>query len=360
MGRLHGAADELRTRWQQLTGPATAKGVEDRVFWRYMPLASLCEVGGHPDPAPDATVALHAHHRVVQERWPATLLAGTTHDTKRAEDVRALGLVLAAHPDRWLGLHDAWTTGPGAGHDVDPTAAWLALQTVVTTPGIDADRLGAFLVKAAREADLASSWSDPATAYEERLEGLAAALVVWSPAQEFTAALAGHGRAVALGLLAVRLTAPGVPDLYQGTEGFRYVLVDPDNRGEPDHAELDALVARTASLDAPAAWGEPDAPAARAVVISRLLAARRQLVLTGYRALPAPDGVVAFARLDDNGRPRLVTVVPRVVDGPVTGRIELPPGPWRSVLVDDGGEVDGVLDVAEAFATFPAVVLVRV
>ncbi|MET0327002.1 MAG: malto-oligosyltrehalose synthase [Ilumatobacteraceae bacterium] len=358
--RLLGTDDELRTRWQQLTGPATAKGVEDRVFWRYLPLASLCEVGGHPDPAPGATVALHAHHRVVQERWPLTMLAGTTHDTKRAEDVRAHGLALAAHPDRWLGLHEAWTSGPGADHDVDPAATWLALQTVVTTPGIDADRLRGFLVKAAREADLRSSWADPSAAEEDGLAGLAAALVEWSPAQDFAAALAPHGRAVAMGLLAVRLTAPGVPDLYQGTEGFRYVLVDPDNRGQPDHAELDALVARAASLDAAAAWGEPDADAARAVVIARVLAARRALVLSGYRALSAPHGAVAFARLDDNGAPRLVTIVPRVVGEPVTGSVELPPGRWQSVLLDDGGDVEGDLDVAEALAPFPAVVLVRV
>ena len=229
----------------------------------------------------------------------------------------------------------------------------------MTTPGIDADRLREFLVKAAREADLRSSWSDPVAAEEDGLARLAAAVVDWSPAQDFTTALAGHGRAVALALLAVRLTAPGVPDLYQGTEGFRYVLVDPDNRAEPDHAELDQLVARVASLDAAAAWGEPDASAARAVVVARLLAARRQLVLTGYRALPAPDGAIAFARLDDNGEPRLVTIVPRVVADPVTGTVELPPGAWRSVLVDDRPDVEGALDVAEALAGFPAVVVVR-
>ncbi len=90
-------AVEWRTRWQQLTGPATAKGVEDRAFWRYVTLASLDEVGGFAEPLDgvDPVAALHEHHAETAARWPTTLLAGTTHDTKRSEDVRAAGLALA-------------------------------------------------------------------------------------------------------------------------------------------------------------------------------------------------------------------------------------------------------------------------
>ena len=135
-----------------------------------MPLASLGEVGGDPQPAMsiDAVATLHDHHADTARRWPATLLAGTTHDSKRSEDVRAAGLALAAEADRWVALVDDWLDGPAAASDVDPAMQWLALQTVVTTPGLDADRLEAFLVKAAREADLHTSWTAPAERYEHQ------------------------------------------------------------------------------------------------------------------------------------------------------------------------------------------------
>ena len=136
-------AVEWRTRWQQLTGPATAKGVEDRAFWRYVTLASLDEVGGFAEPLDDVdpVAALHEHHAETAARWPTTLLAGTTHDTKRSEDVRAAGLALAARSRRFVELVDEWFDGPGSRFAIDLSIQWLALQTVVTTPGLDGTRL---------------------------------------------------------------------------------------------------------------------------------------------------------------------------------------------------------------------------
>ncbi len=212
---------------------------------------------------------------------------------------------------------------------------------------------------------------------------LAADVLAWPPTRELAADLAVAGRAVTLAMLAVRLTAPGVPDLYQGTEALRYVLVDPDNRTEPDWDALDTLVDRAASLDGPASWAEPGAPAARAVLINRVLAARRALDLAGYAPVPAPPGLVAFARLDSAGAPVLVTCVSRAsrraseqeaavspasepraavsrASPVVSGTVELPGGAWRSLLDDDVPVLDGALDAAGALARFPAVVLVRV
>ncbi|MET0146873.1 MAG: malto-oligosyltrehalose synthase [Ilumatobacteraceae bacterium] len=355
-----GEPGELVTRWQQLTGPATAKGVEDRAFWRYVPLASLGEVGGEPEPPPDAVVDLHELHVAAQSRWPTTLLAGTTHDTARSEDIRANGLALAASPDGWLELYDEVTTSSGGGRPaLDPAMTWMALQTVATTPELDAGRLGAFLVKAAREADVRSSWAEPDEAYEAALGALAADLVAWPPAQRLGADLAAAGRAVTLAMLAVRTTAPGVPDLYQGTEALRYVLVDPDNRTEPEWTALDDLVTRARSLDGPAAWSEPGAPAARAVVIHRVMAARRDLALAGYVPVTASSGLLAFARLDPGGAPVLVTVVGRALAAAPHGAVELPGGPWRSLLDDAAPVVEGILDAGAALRSFPAVVLVR-
>ena len=232
----------MRTRWQQLTGPATAKGVEDRAFWRYLALASLGEVGGQVEPVPDPIAALHDHHAMTAARWPTTMLAGTTHDVARSEDVRAVGLVLASAAEAWTRVVDERVETPSF-PDIDLPMRWLALQTVATTPGLSAERLAAFLVKAAREADRRTSWVEPDEAYEQRLTALAHDVLVWPPVAELAASLDGPGRATALAMLAVRATAPGVPDVYQGTEGFRFLLVDPDNRRLPDLGELEELVA---------------------------------------------------------------------------------------------------------------------
>lgn len=355
--------DELRTRWQQLTGPATAKGVEDRVFFRYFPLSTLNEVGGDPVPeVAEPVVALHDAHRRIAADWPRTLLAGTTHDTKRSVDVRARGLALAARPERWVALVDAWSS---SGHpSPDPAATWLALQTAAAAGPISAERLSAFLVKAAREADQHTSWTDPDEAYESALAELAAAVVAWAPANELATELAPVGRAVSLALLAVRLTAPGVPDVYQGSELFRYLLTDPDNRLEPDDTAGVAIVERAAALDGPAAWSEPGAEASRAVLLRRVLAARRAVgTLTGYQPLTVvgrdAGQVIAFLRFDTDGRPAMATVVAASArPGAVADAVVALPGSWRSVLDDAADEVTDTLDAAAALARFPAVVLV--
>ena len=348
---------EWRARWQQLTGPATAKGVEDRAFWRYGPLASLCEVGGRPEPDPevDPVAALHAHHADVAERWPRTLLAGTTHDTKRGEDVRATGLALAARVAWWVDVAADWFAGTTS--TVDAVTQWLALQTVLTTLGLDRPRLAAFLVKAAREADMHTSWDTPDEAFEAAVEELAADVVRWPPAASNGAELDRPGRSIALAMLAVRLTAPGVADVYQGTEAFRYVLVDPDNRVDPDHDALNALVERALTLDGRAAWAEPDAPAARAVVIARVLPHVGDL--TGYVPIDAPPGLVAFARTGVADEAALVTIVPRALDRSPGAVVDLPPGRWRHMLVDGLPDVAGHLAVDDLLAAFPAIVLVR-
>lgn len=368
-----GAAVELRTRWQQLTGPAMAKGVEDRTFFRYGPLSSLCEVGGDPAPhSTDPVDDLHRHHDLTQRRQPTTLLVGTTHDTKRSEDVRARGLALGAvATDRWQDVADRWFADRAADHaDVDPAMQWLALQTVAMAAPITPERLAAFLVKCAREADMHTSWSEPSPGYESALARLSHELAgptPWPPLVNLVAEIERPGRAVSLAMLAVRLTAPGVPDVYQGTEAFRLLLVDPDNRTHPDAAELTSLVERSVGLDGAAAWAEPGSPAARAVVLRRLLAIRRRLSdVFGadgrYRPLPASASLLAFARLDRRGMPRLITVVARA-EAPIEGseidvELALPSGEWRHVLLDDEPPAQGSLDVGASLGRFPAVVLV--
>jgi len=293
--------------------------------------------------------------------WPRTLLAGTTHDTKRSADVRARGLALAAHADRWEELIDAWEE---SGHAVlDPASAWLALQTAVTTGPIEAERLGAFLLKAAREAGTSTSWTEPNESYEAALVELATTVATWAPATTMATDLAPHGRAVSLALLAVRLTAPGVADVYQGSVLFQYLLTDPDNRVEPDAGALAAAVARAVELDGPSAWAEPVAAGARAVVLRRTLAARRAVgPLTGYQSLTVVGadaaGAIGFTRRDGQDRPVLATFVACSARlGGVHDAVAAIPGEWRSVLDDAAGPIADTIDVAAALTRFPAIVL---
>ena len=266
------------------------------------------------------------------------MLAGTTHDTKRAEDVRALGLALAAHPDRWLGLLDAWTAGPGRRPRRRrrrrrgwPCRRWSR------RPGIDADRLRR-VPRQGGPRGRSAGRRGPIRRRRRRT-----AWPVWPPRRRLVAG-AGlhrrrsprHGRAAAAG--AARRAAHRARRA-RPVPGHRGVPLRARRPRQPGRARPRPSSTRSSPAPPrstpPAAWGEPDAAAARAVVIARVLAARRWLVLTGYRALPAPHGIIAFARLDDSGAPRLVTIVPRVVPRPGDRLRRAAAGPWRSVLVDD-------------------------
>ena len=161
-------------------------------------------------------------------------------------------------------------------------------------------------------------------------------------------------------MLAVRLTAPGVPDLYQGTEALRYLLVDPDNRvaARPRRARH-ARRSAPATLDGRAAWSEPGAPAARAVVLRRLLAARPRARWSGTPPLTPDEHLVAFARLDAAGEPAAVTIVPRVAARPAGIEVALPPGEWHHVLLDDEPAARRSLPSTRRSTRSPAIVLVR-
>jgi len=346
----------VATRWQQLTSPTMAKGAEDRAFYRYLPLASLCEVGGDPSTFASSAEEFHDHQRRVQQTTPLTMLAGTTHDTKRSEGVRARSLALAEFADEWTAVARAWMADhPDTG--VDPATALLALQTVVTAWPIDAERLTEYLVKSAREADMHTAWTGVDDRYESALADLAGTVV--DETADAGTALAGiaerllrPGWSNSLAACAVRLTAPGVPDLYQGTAAFTYSLVDPDNRVEPDWDERRALVDRARSVDGPAAWTGDDDEVAKAVLIERVLRLRRRraaafgvegayepVEFTGRHA----DRLLGFVRSDRDGPAVVTIVVARSVgvESWTETEVVLPPGTWRDVLADDAQVVTG-------------------
>jgi (1->4)-alpha-D-glucan 1-alpha-D-glucosylmutase len=224
--------DEFVVRWQQTTGPVMAKGVEDTAFYRYFRLTALNEVGGDPGRFSLDPATFHAHAQERQERHPRWLLASQTHDTKRAGDVRARIGALAGMHDRWADRVRAWRDLTGGLED--PNDEYLVWQTLVGAWPIIPPRLEQYLEKALREAKRHTNWIEPNDEYEQRVMRFVRSLYenqeFLDEFEPFLQDVAAAGEHAALGALLLRLTSPGLPDLYQGDEFWSLNLVDPDNR----------------------------------------------------------------------------------------------------------------------------------
>ncbi|MDH5207139.1 MAG: malto-oligosyltrehalose synthase [Burkholderiaceae bacterium] len=246
-------------RFQQLCAPVMAKGMEDTALYRYTPLVSLCEVGGDPRRFGVPVRDFHDANALRRQRWPHTMLATSTHDSKRSEDVRARINVLTELQAEWRAHVHRWTRiARPHKREVDGAMApcasdeYLLYQTLVGAwplePAGDdvrrtfGERIAAYLRKAAREAKVHTSWINPSPAYEEATQALVTALL--DPAADnpfladflpFQRAVAWFGMCNSLSQALLKLTCPGVPDFYQGNELWDFSLVDPDNRRPVDY-----------------------------------------------------------------------------------------------------------------------------
>ncbi|UXA20306.1 malto-oligosyltrehalose synthase [Mycobacterium sp. SMC-4] len=349
---------EVEVRLQQLCGAATAKSMEDCLFYRDPRLVSLNEVGGEPDKFGVSAAEFHRRAGVRAALWPQAMTTLSTHDTKRGEDVRARIGVLSQVPSLWAEMVHGWervNPSPDAQTGLflwqNIFGVWPAGGTVTEELRL---RLHSYTEKAIREAALHTTWNDPDEEFESAVHSWLDAVIDGPTATEMTALVARldqHARSDALGQKLISLTAPGIPDVYQGTEFWEDSLVDPDNRRPVSY------LARRDSL------AQMSHPKLRVVQTAlRLRRERPGSFLTGGHHPVIADGasaehVVAFQRGDDV----LVAVSRWTVRLAESGwgdtAVTLPVGTWADRLTDR--EFRGRISTDELFAALPVALLTR-
>ncbi|MGA3254643.1 MAG: malto-oligosyltrehalose synthase [Mycobacterium sp.] len=349
---------EPAARLQQLCGAVTAKAVEDCMFYRDARLVSLNEVGGEPLRFGVGAAEFHHSAATRARLWPQTMTTLSTHDTKRAEDVRARIGVLSQVPSLWSEFVARWEIEAPSPDAATGRFLWQNIFGVWPVSGEVTDQLRArlhgYAEKAIREAAWHTSWNDPDAAFEDAVHRWLDTVLdgkVAGQLNEFVAQLNSHAASDALGQKLLALTVPGIPDIYQGTELWDDSLVDPDNRRPVDYA------ARRAALK------ELQHPKIRIVTTAlRLRRSHPDSFLHG-EYLPvlasgqANDHVVAFRR----GTDILVAVTRWTVRLAETGWgntvLPLPDGSWTDTLT--GATASGPTSAAELFADLPVVLLER-
>ncbi len=397
------------TRFQQISGPISAKGIEDTAFYRYNRLIALNEVGGDPELFGLDAEAFHRFNGDHAAHWPHAMLASATHDTKRGEDARARLTVLSEIPSEWRDYVRHWSQRNRAyasvvptGSAPDPNDEYLLYQTLIGAWPIElfgedrsaaalaifSDRVKAFMRKAVREGGEHSSWAYPDTAYEKALDRFIDQVLdgdeslTLSDIAQFAERVAGLGVANSLAQLVLKCTCPGLPDIYQGTELWDLALVDPDNRRAIDFAARTALVpalhaiaarsgnARiTAVEDLAQQWRDGRI---KFFVLLQLLALRQakpDLFTDGSYEPLAVGGaeagrVIAFRRT--NGKESVIVLTGRhLASSPSWGdtAAAMPPTNgrrWRNIF--DGRDLDAQdshLDIGTVLRSLPVAVLVE-
>lgn len=259
-------SEDFLRRWQQFSSPVAGKGVEDTAFYRYIALASLNEVGGDPSGEQASVENFHDFNAGRAKASIRSLNTTSTHDTKRSEDVRARINVLSALSNEWSQLCREWTgmnaalksqvndkTTPSAQAELLLYQSLVGIWPLESGDGVleeIASRLADYMVKAAREAKLETSWADSDEQYESGLREFVAELVTGSGGEKFRASfgsfaerVALHGVVNSLGQVLLKAGMPGVPDIYQGNESWDFSLVDPDNRRLVDFSSLNKRLA---------------------------------------------------------------------------------------------------------------------
>jgi len=367
---------EFVLRFQQFTSPVMAKGVEDTAFYCYDRLTGMNEVGGDPGQNGISVDDFHAYNAKMQATHPLTMTTLSTHDTKRADDVRARLAVLTEIPTEFAQVLDRWSeiNKPfQAGNLPDRNTEYFYYQTLLGAWPITADRMHAYMQKAMREAKQMTTWVANNKPYEDALNRFIDATLTHKPFLEDFEQMVNRirtaGRINSLAQTLMKYTAPGIPDLYQGSEIWDLSLVDPDNRRPVDYALRTRLLSEIKSMSPAQVLARSDDGLPKLWTIHHSLRLRRDHpewfgAEAGYTPISISgtkcEHAIAYLRGDC-----IATVVPRLpltlANQWVDTAISLPAGTWRNLLgrgiveAQDGRS----LPLATLLQDFPVALLVR-
>jgi len=351
-------------KFQQATGPIMAKGLEDTVFYIYNRLAALNEVGGDPQQFGLSVAAFHERNIDRQHNWPASLLATSTHDTKRSEDVRARIAAISEIPElwrrslqRWRAANRRWKRMINDVEAPDTNEEYLLYQTLLGTWPMQAngepemtatpdytERIQAYMAKALHEAKLNTSWIQPNEEWDAAMRDFVAKILDPSSRNKFIPVLVPIAKEVArlgavnsLTQILLKLTSPGVPDIYQGTEIWDYSLVDPDNRRSVDYKrrrEMLESLATTNAHDLVRDWADGRIKMFLTRCVSQFRREHTELFQHGKYLPLTPSGTLAeccvsFAReLEDQW---IIIIAPRL-----SSHLGFPPigESWKDTIVE--------------------------
>lgn len=362
-----GPEADFAARFQQATGPVMAKAVEDTAFYRFVRFSALNEVGGDPTVFGHSIDSFHRGNEKRAERWSRSMLATSTHDTKRSEDVRARLALLSEIPDAWRATVTRWSEineRHRTGGFPDKRAEYLLYQTLVGAWPLSADRATAYMEKASREAKLYTSWTSP----DEHYDGVLRVFIERILADEdFTSDLAAFveplimpGRINSLAMVLLKLTSPGIPDLYQGTELWDLSLVDPDNRQPVDYDHRASLLESFGGASPDEVGEHVDDGAPKLLVTHRALelrGERPQAFAGSYDRLETNnDHLIGFTRGGE-----VAVLVPRLVLSRAPdwaeANVSLPPGGWENVFTRE--TTSGTAALGTILRDFPVALLAR-
>jgi (1->4)-alpha-D-glucan 1-alpha-D-glucosylmutase len=365
---------EFVMRFQQFTGPAMAKGVEDTVFYCFNRLLALNEVGGDPGCFGVSPQDFHAFCAQVQRSRPHTMLASSTHDTKRSEDVRMRLCLLSEIPGQWQKAVARWSSHnakyKAANECPDRNTEYMLYQTMLGAWPIGMDRLWPFMEKATREAKRKTSWLAPNEQFESAtrqfIESLYRDEEFLRDFEKFVQPLIAPGRVSSLALALLKLTSPGIPDFYQGSELWDLSLVDPDNRRPVDYALRKRLLCQMQHLNVEQVWQRIDEGLPKLWTIHHGLRVRREHPECfgengAYTPLAAtgPKSTHALAYLRGE---KAMVLVPRLAmklaDTWADTRLEIPPGTWRNEL-SGASFTGGSVEIANLLEAFPVALLIK-
>ncbi len=371
--RVRGTLEsEFVYRFQQFCGPAMAKGVEDTAFYNYNRLVSLNEVGGDPGVYGVSPERFHELATYRQQHHPKGMLASSTHDTKRSEDVRARISVLSEMPAEWRQAVVSWSAMNEklkASGCPDHNTEYLIYQTMLGAWPIEPDRLLPYLEKATREAKAQTNWLTPnetfETATKDFVHGLYESKEFRTKFEAFVKQLIQPGRINALSQALLKLTAPGIPDTYQGMELWDLSLVDPDNRRPVDYEVRRRYLKELPNLTPQQIWDRSDEGLPKLWVTWQALHVRQKHAKTfeegAYKPLTVRGDKSQHALAFQRGE-KVAVIVTRL---PLAlksewgdSSVELESGRWRNVLSGSSLE-GGAVRLAELLKPLPVALLVK-